>query len=288
MTAPNNAFVIFNNNAGRIRWTTIPGAYIDGAQYGLRIYSGATVHGAATTIENSEGIIATIGRLRGGSYGANVSSINAIGFNRLSGMTSGTSLITGWEPTSGNSADAGSLRINGGPSQNSNWSAGNLLLEGGNLGSAWSLTGGSPGSVFIRTYPDHDVEATHLSDNVPRNIHIYRGSTYNWEWYQRKQTTSGIQTLTMESDTVKYRIENLGTISTSTDADGDIVIAHGMGVTPTNVSVQVTGLASGAVPYFTVVLYDETDATNFTVRFFDSSGTAVTSTAVTATWHAKT
>ena len=86
----------------------------------------------------------------------------------------------------------------------------------------------------------------------------------------------------MEADTVKYRIENLGTISTSTDGSGDIVVAHGMGTTPTSVQVTVTG----TTPY--VVTVHAIDATNFTIRFYDMTGAAVTSTAVTATWHAKT
>jgi hypothetical protein len=76
--------------------------------------------------------------------------------------------------------------------------------------------------------------------------------------------------------------EKWGTISTSTDASGDIVVTHGMGTTPTSVQVTVTG----TTPY--VVTVHSIDATNFTVRFYDMTGAAVTSTAVTATWHAKT
>jgi hypothetical protein len=76
--------------------------------------------------------------------------------------------------------------------------------------------------------------------------------------------------------------EKWGAISTSTDASGDIIVAHGMGVTPTSVQVTVTG----TTPY--VVTVHTIDATNFTVRFFDMTGAAVASTAVTATWHCKT
>jgi hypothetical protein len=76
--------------------------------------------------------------------------------------------------------------------------------------------------------------------------------------------------------------EKWGTISTSTDASGDIVVAHGMVTTPTSVQVTVTG----TTPY--VVTVHTIDATNFTVRFYDMTGAAVTSTAVTATWHCKT
>lgn len=76
--------------------------------------------------------------------------------------------------------------------------------------------------------------------------------------------------------------EKWGAISTSTDGSGDITVAHGMGTTPTSVQVTVTG----TTPY--VVTVHTIDATNFTVRFYDMTGAAVTSTAVTATWHCKT
>jgi hypothetical protein len=76
--------------------------------------------------------------------------------------------------------------------------------------------------------------------------------------------------------------EKWNTISTSTDGSGDIVVAHGMGTTPTSVQVTVTG----TTPY--VVTVHSIDATNFTVRFYDMAGAAVASTAVTATWHCKT
>lgn len=76
--------------------------------------------------------------------------------------------------------------------------------------------------------------------------------------------------------------EKWAAISTSTDGSGDIVVAHGMGVTPTSVQVTVTG----TTPY--VVTVHTIGSTNFTVRFYDMTGAAVASTAVTATWHAKT
>lgn len=82
--------------------------------------------------------------------------------------------------------------------------------------------------------------------------------------------------------------EKWGAISTSTDGSGDITVAHGMGVTPTVVDIQFTGTSGSATPYVYVVLIDGTDATNFTIRVFDMTGAAVTSTAVTATWHCKT
>lgn len=79
--------------------------------------------------------------------------------------------------------------------------------------------------------------------------------------------------------------EKWNTISTSTDGSGDIVVAHGMGVTPTVVTIQVKGTT-----YYGTTVHSE-DATNFTVRFFDMSTappTPLASTAVTAMWHCKT
>ena len=67
----------------------------------------------------------------------------------------------------------------------------------------------------------------------------------------------------MESDTVKYRIENLGAISTSTDGSGDVTVTHGMGTTPTSVQVTTTGTANYTTTVHTI------GATTFKVRFFD-------------------
>ena len=86
----------------------------------------------------------------------------------------------------------------------------------------------------------------------------------------------GIQTEMLHLDT-----ESCVVRATITNETG-IVVAHGMGVTPTSVQVTVTG----TTPY--VVTVHTIGSTNFTVRFYDMTGAAVTSTAVTATWHAKT
>jgi hypothetical protein len=184
-------------------------------------------------------------------------------------------------------------RIQVGPTDNTvltagesdNGNAGNVIIRGANS----IFTSGTPstkstGDVLIQLYADTN------SVTIPNSLvemMRFRASgnvtnRTNWEVYRLNATASGIRTLTMESDTVKYRIENIGTISTSTDASGDITVAHGMGVTPTSVQVTVTG----TTPY--VVTVHTIDATNFTVRFFDMTGAAVASTAVTATWHCKT
>lgn len=73
----------------------------------------------------------------------------------------------------------------------------------------------------------------------------------------------------------------VGTINTTTDGSGDVTIAHGMGVTPTHVQVEVTG----TTPWTTSRV--SADATNFTIRFY-LAGVPVASGAVTATWLAKT
>jgi hypothetical protein len=73
----------------------------------------------------------------------------------------------------------------------------------------------------------------------------------------------------------------VGTINTTTDGSGDVTIAHGMGVTPTHVGIEVTG----TTPWTTSMV--SADATNFTIRFY-LAGVPVASGAVTATWLAKT
>lgn len=172
----------------------------------------------------------------------------------------------------------------GGPSSNSNSNAGSTYLQGGYLGQAWFSNGGVPGDLYIQTFNDTDDSATHIATyNIPKILAKFtRGPAYNIELYELSATTSGIRTLTMEDDTVKYRIENIGAVSTSTDGSGDIAVTHSMGTTPTAVVVTVTG----TTPYVCTV--HTKGGTTFTVRFFDMAGAAVTSTAVTFDWLAKT
>ena len=73
-----------------------------------------------------------------------------------------------------------------------------------------------------------------------------------------------------------------GSVSTSTDGSGDIAVTHGMGTTPGQVLITVTG----TTPYTCTV--HTKGATTFSVRFFDMAGVAVASTAVTFDWIAKT
>lgn len=123
----------------------------------------------------------------------------------------------------------------------------------------------------IRTIPWKAVEVSGRNKLRP-TIHLFHLDT----------TQTAIKTLFLEVDTVKYRIENIGAISTSTDGSGDVTVTHGMGTTPTAVLVTPTGTTPWIVSVHTI------GATTFTVRFYDAAGAAVTSTAVTATWLGKT
>lgn len=159
---------------------------------------------------------------------------------------------------------------------------GNLYIRNSNINDLFNGTcnyNGVPGDIFIQARGDTTNGVTpvlytyfHVDSDAKR---VRLGNV--------PYSNSAIKTLTLTvGDTLSYRAENLGSISTSTDGSGDIVVAHGMGTTPTSVQVTVTG----TTPY--VVTIHTIDATNFTVRFYDMTGAAVTSTAVTATWHAKT
>lgn len=211
------------------------------------------------------------------------SSSIAFATNRISSLSYNSNLsITGAGASSGQTGS--SVTIEGGRGTNS-YNGNHVYIRGGGLSvGALQAATGETGDVIISLYPDINTDTGQYPAVEMQRFRASGNVTNrtNWEVYRLNATTSGIRTLTMESDTVKYRIENLGTISTSTNGSGDIVVAHGMGTTPTSVQVTVTG----TTPY--VVTVHTIGATNFTVRFFDMTGAAVTSTAVTATWHAKT
>lgn len=158
--------------------------------------------------------------------------------------------------------------------------AGALYLRGGQQ-LATTTTTGNTGNIFIQTYEDNDsTAATTLRTHMVFSSDL--GSWPTTQLLQRRATTTGIQELTMESDTIKYRISNIGAISTSTDGSGDVTVTHGMGTTPTAVLVTPTGTTPWIVSVHTI------GGTTFKVRFYDAAGAAVTSTAVTATWLGKT
>lgn len=180
--------------------------------------------------------------------------------------------------TTGTNAGAGVYTA--GPGAEANH-AGDVYLRGGQQ-LATSSTGGNTGKVFIQTYFDRDsTVATTLRTHMAFIGDFGNVSTL---LYQRRATTTGTQVLTMEADTVKYRIENFGAISTTTDASGDVTVTHGMGTTPTAVLVTPTGTTAWGVSVHTI------GGTTFKVRFYDlTTGLAVpVSTSVTATWLGKT
>jgi hypothetical protein len=234
----------------------------------------------------------------GGSHSLNVvmdgTAYASLGANRLGGKTSARGvfsrdLFAGGSASLGltvrggenETGAGGDIIVRGGNSSGTNTVdiGGNVYIRSGNQGTAAGSTNanGLPGYVYIQTYSDSNVVS------VPGTIRTLMSFFQeNISMFHLNSTTTGTRILTMEGDTVKYRIENLGTISTSTDSSGDIVVAHGMGTTPTSVQVTVTG----TTPY--VVTVHTIGGTNFTVRFYDMTGAAVASTAVTATWHCKT
>ena len=129
--------------------------------------------------------------------------------------------------------------------------------------------GGSSAQLRIGVYTDNPQSKLDVNGNV--RIQSLPDSLYPYE--VRADANGRL---------VRQVGSYVGAISTSTDASGDIVVAHGMGTTPTSVQVTVTG----TTPY--VVTVHTIGGTNFTVRFYDMTGAAVASTAVTATWHCKT
>ena len=215
-----------------------------------------------------------------GMYNASTGAVTGVFSNRFSGLADGGSVTY----TAGNNSAGGaggSTTVSAGSGQNDN-NAGNLILQAGQIISGSSTTGGNPGSIFIKTYRDADS----LNHNATLRTHMIFSSDYGsratTQIVNRLATTTGTQVLTMEGDTLKYRIENFGAISTSTDGSGDVTVTHGMGTTPTAVLVTPTGTTAWIVSVHTI------GATTFKVRFYDAAGAAVTSTAVTATWLGKT
>lgn len=263
--------IIFNNNPG-----------IDIVYYGFSYDRTVRFRNREST-----GIAAQIGynRVPGPSLSTKG---HCIATNFITGMSSTDMFIRGFANVNASQGDGRNVNIYGGTGAETNRSSGNVRIYGGPISEVISTPpnySGTPGHVELYSFPDPDSLA---GPGTAQLVVRVAGTTHNTELYHIGQTTTGIRTLTMESDTVKYRVENLGAISTSTDGSGDIVVAHGMGVTPTVVDIQFTGTSGSATPYVYVVLTDGTDATNFTIRVFDMTGAAVTSTAVTATWHCKT
>jgi hypothetical protein len=78
-----------------------------------------------------------------------------------------------------------------------------------------------------------------------------------------------------------HKLITSGVVTDTTDGSGDIVVAHGFGATPTIIDINTQG-GGPLIPDIPAI-----DGTNFTVRFYDTSGAAVTSTSVTFSWSAQ-
>jgi len=74
----------------------------------------------------------------------------------------------------------------------------------------------------------------------------------------------------------------VGATTDTTDGSGDITVSHGHSGTPSSVHITIAG---GGTPLIPVV--GTVNGTNFTVRFYNTSGTAVTSTSVSFYWTAR-
>ena len=67
----------------------------------------------------------------------------------------------------------------------------------------------------------------------------------------------------------------------TTDGSGDLTVTHNLGSN----QIVITATATGTI-FYHVQIHSKT-SNNFKIRFFDASGSTVTSTAVTADWIAK-
>jgi hypothetical protein len=217
----------------------------------------------------------------GGTDAASIGLVDGINrgvfANYHSGLTVGSAVTYTTRTALGSNAGTATYKAGDG---NENNNAGNVVLQAGGFTSSTLVTG-TTGIVEIKTVKD--VDSTSYVHTLRTHMRFSgRANRTTTQLFQRLQTTTGTQVLTMESDTIKYRIENQASVSTSTDGSGDIVVTHSMGTTPTVVLITVTG----TTPYVCTV--HTKGGTTFTVRFFDMAGAAVTSTAVTFDWLAKT
>ena len=217
-------------------------------------------------------------RAKIGLNALNGGTVYGVFASNFGGMTNGAAVTysSGGYVTGTNAGNATYTAGSGGEGLN----AGNIVIQGGGFVSSGAVTGVT-GIIEIKTVKDCDSTSyTHTLRTHMRFSGL--GNRTTTQLLNRLATTTGTQVLTMESDTIKYRIENFGAISTSTDGSGDVTVTHGMGTTPTVVLVTPTGTTAWICTVHTI------GATTFKVRFFDAAGAAVTSTAVTASWLGKT
>lgn len=198
-----------------------------------------------------------------------------------SGIGGQDTYIISERPTSSN---ANSIQILAAHASDGNNAGSILLIPGGSKtnGSYAGLSGLFRVSVPVDKDSVSTVayKALEISgrNKLKPTIHLFHLDT----------TQTGKWSLTMEGDTIKYRAENQGAISTSTDGSGDVTVTHalttyaGTAIAPLTVQVTPTGTTPWIISVHTI------GTTTFKVRFYDATGAAVTSTAVTATWLAKT
>lgn len=147
-------------------------------------------------------------------------------------------------------------------------------LRGGRNGNVLLMQEGTTtrsGYVGIRTYQPtayFDVNGNARIRTLPDSVAAYV-ATADASGYLYRATAADI----VEAGGIAS-----GAVSTSTDGSGDVVVSHGLGGTPTSVNVTISGKTAYIVTVHSV------DGTNFTIRFFDTSGSAVASTAVAASW----
>lgn len=168
--------------------------------------------------------------------------------------------------------------INGSGAGGTNQAGGTITIAGG------KGTGtGAPGYVSISNSSVLGTGSTLQSLTERARFHV--DSVYFYKYGEGTITGTPAYTAAWNSSGKFIEVrEKWAAISTTTDASGDVTVTHGVGTTPTVVLVTPTGTTAWGVSVHTI------GATTFTVRFYDlTTGLAVAgSTAVTATWLAKT
>lgn len=224
-----------------------------------------------------EGVSARIGRLFTNNAASRLASLFGAQALQFSGMAAADTYVVSERQAASNANHIRIYAAHGSDGSN----AGNLFFEPG--GSVTNGTYAGVSGIFqVKAHVDKDTfntiawKALEISgrNKVRPTIHIFHLDT----------TQTGIKVLYMEGDTIKYRVENSGSISTSTDGSGDVVVTHGLGYTPKDVVIQPTG---------TIYSYSVTakTSTTFTVRVYNvvaGAYAALLSTAVTFDWRAKT
>jgi hypothetical protein len=131
--------------------------------------------------------------------------------------------------------------------------------------------------IVIGHYDDSDVTA-----QIPISDRLRVG----YYSFNIDQDTTGLDDAELVFDSAAEEItlkktNDHASASATTDGSGDITVSHDLGTA----SITVTATATGTT-FYNVQVHSKT-TTTFKIRFFDASGSAVTSTAVTADWIAR-